>query len=80
MRWWFKRQCDDLFDPTGFNRLRAGRARLVIQKSVNTLDHETLLPTPDTGLGLAGGCHNRVGAKTIGTGHDDPGAPDALLR
>jgi hypothetical protein len=33
--------------------------------------HETLLPAPDTGLGLAGLTHDRVAARTIGRKQND---------
>ena len=57
----------------------ARRARLLPQKTIETLDHEPLLPAPDTGLGLGRGCHDRRRSGAIGAQKNDAAAPDMLL-
>jgi len=61
-------------------RRDARRTRLVTQQALHALLHEALLPAPDTGLGLAGLAHDRVGADAIGAQQHDSCPPDVLLR
>ena len=61
--------------------LRNARApRFVAQKPLHAFGNETLLPAPDTGLGLAGLAHDRVRAEALGAEQHDLRPPHVLLR
>jgi len=74
-RWRAKRKIDDA--PNRFRRQRrlAGR-----QQPVDAILHETLLPAPDDGFGLARPPHHLERAAAVGGGQNDPGPPHMLLR
>ena len=48
-----ERKCDDPLNEFAIQRCNAGRPALVMQKAINALTHEALLPAPDTRLGCA---------------------------
>src|SRR3954464_7488006 len=60
--------------------LLAGLARLVAGEPVDTLGHESRLPSPDHGLRFAGAAHDLNGTAALGRRHYDVGAPYMLLR
>src|SRR3954447_7628444 len=64
----------------GGKRLLAGLARLVAGEPVDTLGHESRLPSPDHGLRFAGAAHDLSGTAALGRRQDDVGAPYMLLR
>jgi len=57
----------------------ARAARLVVQKALEALLHEALLPAPDAGLGLVGPPLDLVGAVPVRAQQHDLGPPDVLL-
>ena len=73
-------QANDLGDTIRRNRSMAGRAGLIAKKSVDTFMHEPLLPTPDTGLGLARLGHYRRCATALAAQLDDASSPYMLLQ
>ena len=60
--------------------LDARGSRLVAQKAFTTLLRKAFLPAPDAGLRLVRLAHDLVRANAIGGEHNDPAAPDMLLR
>ena len=56
------------------------RSGLVAQQAVDAFGHEALLPAPDRGLADTRRAHDLSRAQSIGSGQDDPGSPDMLLR
>ena len=54
--------------------------RLVVQQALKALPHETVLPAPDAGLGLAGPANDLVGAEPVRAQQNNLGPPDLLLR
>jgi hypothetical protein len=52
------RQGDDAIDDRLVERCDARRARLVAHQAVDAVGHVAFLPSPDTGLGLAGLAHD----------------------
>src|SRR6476620_10560275 len=64
----------------GGKRLLARLARLVAGEPVDTLGHESRLPSPDHGLRFAGAAHDLNGTAALGRRHYDVGAPYMLLR
>src|SRR5258706_16207373 len=60
-------------------RRYAGRAGLIAEQTIDALPHETLLPAPDAGLGLARRRHDGARSQPIGGQKNDSGAPDNLL-
>ena len=75
-----ERQSDDPRGGFIAQRLDARGPRLVAQKAVKTFIRKALLPAPDAGFRLARLAHDPVGAHAIGGEHNDPAAPDMLLR
>src|SRR2546429_7640067 len=54
----------------------AGPARLVAQEPVDTFPHEALLPTPHTGLVLAGLALDAARPDAVGRQQNDPCPPN----
>src|SRR5512144_3291754 len=54
-------------------------SRSVPHQTIDAVDHVPFLPSPDTGLGLAGLAHDRMGTETGGGQKHDPRTPDVLL-
>src|SRR3954465_15369298 len=79
-RWRAERQIDHPLHDGGGKRLLAGLARLVAGEPVDTLGHESRLPSPDHGLRFAGAAHDLSGTAALGRRQDDVGAPYMLLR
>ena len=79
-RWRAERQIDHPLHDGGGKRLLAGLARLVAGEPVDTLGHESRLPSPDHGLRFAGPAHDLSGTAALGRRQDDVGAPYMLLR
>ncbi len=73
------RQGDDSIDDRLVERCNARRARLIAHQTIDAVDHVPFLPSPDTGLGLAGLAHDRIGPETGGGQKHDPRTPDVLL-
>ena len=61
-------------------RCDAWRALLIAHQTVAAVGHVLFLPSPDTGRGLAGLAHDRMGSETGGGQKHDPRTPDVLLR
>ncbi len=74
-----KRQCDDPLNEFAIKRRNAGRSALVVQKAIDALSHEALLPTPDTRFGFAGCLHDCDRSRAITAHQDDPRSPHVLL-
>ena len=64
----------------GFKRCDARRPGLVAQQSIDTFDHEALLPAPYAGLELARRRHDANSAQALIRQQNDPCMPDMLLR
>lgn len=73
-----QRQVNHPLDGRGGKGRLAGLARLVAQKTINTLLHEALLPTPDHRLGQARAAHDLVGPASV-SGGDDHMSPRRVL-
>ena len=73
------RQGDDPIDDRLVERCDAGRARLIAHQTIDAVGHVPVLPSPDTGLGLAGLAHDRICSETGGGQKHDPRTPDVLL-
>ena len=73
------RQGDDPIDDRLVERCDARRARLVAHQAVDAGGHGAFLPSPDTGLGLAGLVHDRTGSETDGGQKHNPRTLDVLL-
>jgi hypothetical protein len=76
----FHRQSDDALGDRGGELGDPRGSRLVAQEAFEPLRRETLLPSPDAGLGFAGLAHDRVRAKALGAHEHDLRAPHVLLR
>src|ERR1700720_2090870 len=60
-------------------RRYTGRAGLIAEQTTDALPHETLLPAPAAGLGLARRRHDGARSHPIGGQKNDAGAPHMLL-
>ena len=76
----FQRQRDDALNRFGAQRLNARGTRLVAKQAVEPFLNETLLPAPNSGLGLGSAAHDLVRADAIGGQQHDLSPPDVLLR
>ena len=74
-RWRAERQIDHPLHDGGGKRLLAGLRVFVAGEPVDTLGHESRLPSPDHGLRFAGAAHDLSGTAALGRRQDDVGAP-----
>ncbi len=75
----FQRQHDELINQFRVEG-RDGWSALVAQKAIDALGHETLLPSPHTGLRFAGCRHDRHRSQPVLAHQDDLSAPYVFLR
>ena len=73
------RQGNDPIDDRLGERGDAWRARLIAHQTVDAVGHVPFLPSPNTGLGLAGLAHDRMGSETGGGQKHNPRTPDVLF-